>query len=111
MELQKLPHATLIVVFGVISIITCCCYGIFGLIFGIAALLLAHKALALHAENPEKYEGVDMVKTGRILAIIGVALNLIYLVTFLWFLHTLGWEYLKDPEKMREFIDQYQILV
>ena len=37
MEQQKLPNATLILVFGIISIVTCCCYGIIGLIFGVVA--------------------------------------------------------------------------
>lgn len=72
MEQQKLPNATLILVFGIISIVTCCCYGILGLIFGIIALILANKATKLYKENPEIYEGFNNVKTGKILAIIGI---------------------------------------
>ena len=49
MEQQKLPNSTLILVFGIISIVTCCCYGILGLIFGIIAVVLANKALKLYA--------------------------------------------------------------
>lgn len=108
MKLQKLPHATLILVFGIISIVTCCCYGIFGLVFGITALILADKALKMYAENPAEYKDVQTVKTGRILAIIGIILNAIYLGMFLLVLNTFGWESLQDPEKIRKFIDHYQ---
>lgn len=31
MEQQKLPNATIILVLGILSIVTCCCYGIVGL--------------------------------------------------------------------------------
>jgi len=41
MEQKKLPNATLILVFGILSILTCCCYGIVGLILGIIAIVMA----------------------------------------------------------------------
>jgi len=71
MEQQKLPNSTLILVFGIVSIVTCCCYGIIGLIFGIIAIVLAKKATVVYLENPEQYTGYSNVKTGKILAIIG----------------------------------------
>lgn len=108
MEQQKLPNTTLILVFGIISIITCCCYGIFGLVFGVTALILADRALKLYEENPDRYKGVQTVKTGRILAIIGLILNAIYLGMFLWLLSNVGWESLRDTEKIQQFIDQYR---
>jgi len=52
MEKQQLPNATLILIFGILSIITCCCYGVIGLILGIVALVLANKATAVYAANP-----------------------------------------------------------
>ncbi|MGB0789195.1 MAG: DUF4190 domain-containing protein, partial [Marinirhabdus sp.] len=48
MEQQKLPNATLILVFGILSIVTCCCYGVLGLIFGIIAIVMAKKATATY---------------------------------------------------------------
>ena len=30
---QELPNSTLILIFGILSIIGCCCYGIVGLVF------------------------------------------------------------------------------
>ncbi|NDV44444.1 CCC motif membrane protein [Flagellimonas sediminis] len=108
MEQQKLPNATLIMVFGIISIVTCCCYGVLGLIFGVIALILANKAMKLHAENPDMYEGLSTVKTGRILAIIGIVLNVLYLLMCIWAISTFGWETLQDPQKMQELLEQYQ---
>jgi len=70
MEKQKLPNATLILVFGILSIITCCCYGIIGLALGVVAIILANKATKIYMENPEEYTGYSNVKTGKILAII-----------------------------------------
>ncbi len=108
MEQQKLPNSTLILVFGIISIVTCCCYGIVGLIFGIIALVLANKATKLYAENPDMYDGIKNVKTGKILAIIGIILNVLYLLFSLWAISTFGWEALQDPDQMRELLEQYQ---
>lgn len=108
MEQQKLPNSTLILVFGIISIVTCCCYGILGLIFGIIALVLANKATKLYMENPEMYEGFKNVKTGKILAIIGIVLNVLFLIYIIWAISFFGWESLQDPEKLQELLEQYQ---
>lgn len=80
MEKQTLPNSTLILVFGIVSIVTCCCYGVLGLIFGIIALVLAKNATALYLENPEIYSGYNNVKAGKTLSIIGIVLNGIYLL-------------------------------
>lgn len=110
MEQQKLPNATLILVFGILSILTCCCYGIVGLALGITTLVLANKAAKLYAENPEAYTGFQNVKTGKILAIIGIILSALYLLFTLWAITTFGWETLQDQElmqeKMREMMGQ-----
>ena len=92
MEKQKLPNATLILVFGIVSIVTCCCYGVLGLIFGVIAIILAKKATALYIENPEIYTGYQNVKTGKILAIIGVVLNVLYLGYVIFLFSSLGME-------------------
>ncbi len=107
MEQQKLPNSTLILVFGILSIVTCCCYGVIGLILGIVAVVLANKATKLYMENPEMYDGYKNVKTGKILAIIGIVLNVIYLLISIWAISTFGWDSLQDPERMREILDQY----
>ena len=103
MEKQKLPNSTLILVFGILSIVTCCCYGVLGLIFGIIAIVMAKKALYL--ENPEIYSGYQNVKTGKILAIIGIILSAIYLLINIYFYATIGMDGIQEmqEEMMREY--------
>ena len=43
MEKRELPNSTLILVFGILSIIGCCCYGIPGVIFGIIVLVMSKR--------------------------------------------------------------------
>lgn len=105
MEKQKLPNSTLILVFGIISIVTCCCYGVLGLIFGIIALVLANKATKLYMENPENYEGFSNVKTGKILAIIGIVLNVLYLGYTIFLFSTIGMDGIQEMQ--RELMEQY----
>ena len=106
MEQQKLPNSTLILVFGILSIVTCCCWGIIGLILGVAAIVLANKATKIYAENPEAYTGYSNVKTGRILAIIGVVLSAIYLIVIVYFYATVGAEGLEKMQQ--EWLEQIQ---
>ncbi|MFI2743945.1 CCC motif membrane protein [Zhouia sp. PK063] len=84
MENQTLPNSTLILVFGILSVPSCCCYGILGLGFGITALILAKKATNIYLQNPEIYTGYNNVKTGKILAIIGIVLGAIFLLFSIW---------------------------
>ncbi|MBZ0327450.1 MAG: DUF4190 domain-containing protein [Altibacter sp.] len=105
MEKQKLPNATLILVFGIISIVTCCCYGVLGLIFGIIAMVMAKKATAVYMENPEQYTGYQNVKTGKILAIIGIILNVLYLGYVIFLFATLGTDGILNMNQ--ELLEQY----
>lgn len=79
MEKQKLPNAIAVLVLGILSIPTCCFYGA-GLIFGIIALVLAKKDMALYKLDPAAYDGYSNLNTGRILAIIGIVLSIISII-------------------------------
>lgn len=87
---EQLPNSTLILIFGIASIVTCFCYGVLGLIFGIIALVLAKKAIQLYNANPELYTGYENVKAGRICAIIGVVLSSLYFLVILAYLIFVG---------------------
>jgi len=104
MEKQKLPNSTLILVFGILSIVSCCCYGILGLILGVIALVLAGKATKVYTENSELYTGFQNVKTGKILAIIGIVLNVIMLAYSIWIISLLGFDGIQDQELLQEKI-------
>lgn len=107
MEKQKLPNATAVLILGIASIITCCCWGITGLVIGIIALVLAQKDLKLYIESPEKYNGYSNLNTGRILAIIGIILSAIYFALTIYLYAVVGEAGLKDfqqnlIEKMKQ---------
>jgi hypothetical protein len=109
MEKQKLPNSTAILVLGILSILTCCCWGIIGLSLGIVALILAKKDLVLYYEKPEQYEGIANINTGRILAIIGIVLSSIYLLANIYMYAVWGEEGIKDfQENLIEKIKQRQ---
>jgi len=108
MEKQTLPNSTLILVFGILSIITCWCYGVLGLILGIVALVLANKAIALYKTAPENYLGFGNVKAGKIMAIIGIVLSVAYLIFIIWAISYIGWEAIQNPELMQEKINEMQ---
>ncbi len=108
MEKEKLPNAMAVLILGILSILTCCCYGM-GLILGIVALVLAKKDIALYQANPEQYSGFQNINTGRILAIIGIILSAIYLAWLIYAYVFIGPEGLVEmQQRMMERIQQSQ---
>jgi hypothetical protein len=107
---QKLPNGTAVLVLGILSIVTCCCYGLIGLVLGIVGLVLASKDQKLYVLDPSAYTNYNNIKTGRILCIIGIALSAIYLVYMVWIFAYFGFEVLQNPEllqeKVREILGQ-----
>ncbi len=106
MEQRELPNSTLILVFGILSIVGCCCYGIAGIIFGIIALVMSKRAMEIYNTDPQLYTGYNNVKTGKILAIIGLVLSgisiLITIVSLIVFGGMEGVE-----EMQREILREY----
>jgi M penetrans paralogue family 26 len=81
--LQKsLPNSTLVLILGICSILTCCCYGLVGIICGIITLVLANKDQIAYLTNPEEYtlSSYNNLKAGRIMAIVGLVLSFLYLL-------------------------------
>lgn len=109
MEKQKLPNATAVLILGILSIPACCLYGL-GLLLGIAALVISKKDLAAYKLAPDAYEGYGNLNTGRILAIIGIVLSIIFLAFVIWAIAYFGMEVLQNQElleaKMRELSQQ-----
>jgi len=94
-----LPNATVVLVLGIISIVTCCCYGVIGIICGIIALVLAKSANDLYVSNPGKYtEGsYKNMNAGKICAWIGISLSALYFLFVIWLIATVGFAGLSDP--------------
>lgn len=107
---QKLPNATAVLVLGILSIITCCCYGILSIILGIVGIYLAKKDATLYNTNPSLYTNYNTVKTGKILSIIGIVLGVLFLVYMVWIISVFGFEALQDQQlleqRMREMMGQ-----
>lgn len=105
MQNQKLPNATAVLILGIFSILTCCCYGVIGLALGIVALVLANKDLKLYQQSPELYSNYNNLKIGRILAIIGIVLSALYLIYVIVLFSTIGIEGMEQmqQEMMRRY--------
>lgn len=106
MNQQKLPNGTTVLVLGIVSIVSCCCYGIVGLITGIVGLSLYKKDHALYQQNPSLYSDYSNLKTGRILCIIGIVLSALYIVYMIVLLSTVGMDALTNPDLMRQRMEQ-----
>ncbi|MEJ5994654.1 CCC motif membrane protein [Pedobacter sp. Du54] len=107
---QALPNATAVLVLGILSIVTCCCYGIIGLILGIVALILSKKDRALYAANMTFYteSSFKNLNAGRVCAIIGLILNIIYLLFMGAIIAMFGWAALSDQEALKEALQGMQ---
>ncbi len=89
---QNLPNATTVLVLGIISIVSCWCVGIVGLVLGIIALVMASKSAKLYAANPNLYtaSSYSNMKAGKVCAIIGVCLSSIYVAYIIVYFLILG---------------------
>ena len=94
-----LPNATAILVLGILSLVLCFCYGIFGLACGIIAIVMAKKDMALYNASPGFYStsSFNNVKAGRICAIIGVCLSAAYIIAIVVYLVIFGAAILSHP--------------
>lgn len=108
MEQQKLPNSTAVLILGIASIVTCCCYGIVGLIVGIIGLSLYKKDNLLYQQNPGQYSDFNNLNTGRILCIIGIILSALFIVYLIGIYSYFGWEAMTNQELMMEKIKEMQ---
>jgi M penetrans paralogue family 26 len=95
-----LPNGTTVLVLGIIGIVGCFCYGIVGLICSIIAIVLGSKDLKLYAANPGAYtpSSLSNLKAGRICAIIGLSLSILYFLFIVFIIVTAGFAALSDPQ-------------
>ncbi|MCF6222102.1 MAG: DUF4190 domain-containing protein [Flavobacteriaceae bacterium] len=100
---EKLPHSQSALILGIISIFTaCCCFNIIGIIIGIIGLNNANKAIAIHNNDPNQYDGINNAKTGKTTSIIGIIIGAISLISFIYVLTTGQFDLI---------IEQYQDIV
>jgi multisubunit Na+/H+ antiporter MnhG subunit len=86
---EKLPHSQTALILGITSIFTaCCCWGIIGIIIGIIGLFNANKAIAIHHEFPDQYDGINNAQTGKTTSIIGIIIGVLSILFIIYILST-----------------------
>lgn len=97
---EKVPNNVGVLVLGILSIIPgCTCYGLLGVILGIIALSLASVANKLIKQNPGKYSesSIQLVRAGRICAIVGVSLSALFLLIIIGYIALVGTIVFSNP--------------
>ena len=108
MEKQNLPNATLILIMGILSIVGACCYALPGLLFGIIGLVLAVKDTKLYKVAPDNYLNYGNLQAGKIMAIIGLILSIIFIIIIIGVIMYIGWDVLQNPELLQERMEELQ---
>ena len=91
MEKKKLPNSLLIYALAISSCFLFC-FGGFSIIFALTSYYLARKSEKLYAQNPDGYDNIKKIKKSKIIAMIGLILNLIVIGITIWTLTTIGWD-------------------
>ena len=97
----SLPNATAVLVLGIISILGCFCYGVVGIICAIIALVLAKQDLVKYALDASLYTEASLknLKAGRICAIVGLSLSVLYIIIIVIFLVFFGMDAINNPSQ------------
>lgn len=109
LQQRPLPNATAVLVLGILSIVTCFCYGL-GLILGIIAMVLAGKDKTLYAASPGVFTEASFknLNAGRICAIIGLILSALYLIFIVAFIALVGFDAMGNPDEMLRRMQEFQ---
>lgn len=104
MEPRKLPNATIALILSILSFIGCCLSsGLGGVILASIGLYLANKDRKLYLANPDQYDNYSIVKAARIIAIIGLVLSILILVTAIGLLIYAG-----GSDELRNMLEEIQ---
>ncbi|MFD0799001.1 CCC motif membrane protein [Maribacter chungangensis] len=95
MTTKRLPNARTSYLLALLSIFIFCFAGI-GIVPALASYFLTLKAERTFKANEPAYTNFRTVKKARIIAIIGIVLNLIILGIAIWTLMTIGWDAWSD---------------
>ena len=87
-----LPNSTAALVLGIISIPTCFCFGIPGMVCGIIAILMGSKAIKLYKQSPGIYSisSYNNANAGKICGIVGVSLSSLYFLYIIIYFILMG---------------------
>jgi len=108
---MALPNATITLVLGILSIVTCCCfYGIIGVVLGVVALILSRKDKENYLANMNYYtvSSYKNLNAGRVCAIIGLILSAIIVLLCIVFAIFFGFSTLTDEEAIKQMLQELQ---
>lgn len=102
---KALPNSTTILFLGIFSILTCCCYGLPGLIFSIIAVIMSKKATAIYNENKDLYteSSFKTMNAGKICGIIGLCFSSLYFIYLIFLLIAGGVSAISDLNNLDQF--------
>ena len=100
------PNATIILFLGILSIPCCCC--VVGIIPAVIAIVLASNAGKLYNAEPERYtqSSYSNMNTGKICAIIGLILSIMFAVYMVRVISYIGIDALSDPDLLQERLQE-----
>ncbi|MGB0981000.1 MAG: CCC motif membrane protein [Winogradskyella sp.] len=103
MEKQRLNPA-IVYVLAILGLL-CCCFGGLGFILAGIAFFIAQSKIKKAQAEPEAYDQstVKGMNTAKIIALVILVINLLYLVMTIYRIATVGWDEISD-----EFMRQYQ---
>ncbi len=87
-----LPYSTEALILGIVSIPTCCCFGLIGLACGIVAIVFGSKGIKLYKANPGVYTqtSYNNANAGMICGIIGTIMSSLYVLYAIVYLIIVG---------------------
>lgn len=103
MEKQKL-NISVIYILSTLGLICCCLAGIGFIPSGIAYYLANNKYKEFNA-NPENYENGPAMNTAKIIALVVLIINLLYLAFSIYRIYTIGWDNLM--EESRQMMEEW----
>ncbi|WP_242093730.1 CCC motif membrane protein [Aestuariivivens sediminicola] len=106
MEQQKL-NTTLVYVLAIFGLL-CCCFGGLGFILSGIAFYIAHSKLKSVEDAPENFDpsSVKAMQTAKIVAMVILIINILYLVMTIYRIATVGWDEIMSQSQ--EIMEQMQ---
>ncbi|MFD1163037.1 MULTISPECIES: CCC motif membrane protein [Hwangdonia] len=106
MEQQKL-NPTIVYVLAILGLL-CCCFGGLGFILAGIAFFIAHSKLNAVKLNPENFEpaSIKAMNTAKIVALVILIINILYLVMTIYRISTVGWDELM--QQSQDMLEQMQ---
>ncbi len=106
MEKEKLPNSSAIIVLSIFGYLCCCCFGL-GVIPAGIAFYMATKSEKIYAENPDMYDNISQIKTGKIVALVALILCILVIIRVIYVFATGDIE--AAMEQSRELMEQWGI--